>query len=93
VTSTDVVLGTYNAMNGFQYRVKVANSMENGRTNHTITVDVFKRYNWGNVAGGKHRDNVGPGSPISQNDLAQLHTDGYAQDFNIWGSYTYTMGG
>lgn len=56
-------------------------------------MDVLKRYNWGNVAGGKPRGNVGPRELINQNELAQLHTDGYAQDFNVWGSYSYTVGG
>jgi RHS repeat-associated protein len=75
------------ALNGFQYRVKTAND------NKTITVEVFKRYNWGNPAGGVPRGNVGKWEEINQNDLARLHTDGYAQDYNVWGSYTYSSGG
>ncbi|MFJ5772708.1 DNRLRE domain-containing protein [Streptomyces sp. NPDC093094] len=75
------------ALNGFQYRVKTAND------NKTITVEVFKRYNWGNPAGGAPRGNVGKWEEINQNDLARLHTDGYAQDYNVWGSYTYEIGG
>jgi RHS repeat-associated protein len=75
------------ALNGFQYRVQTSNN------NKTITVEVFKRYNWGNPAGGKPRDNVGYFHEVNQNDLARLHTDGYARDYNVWGSYTYSMGG
>ena len=30
---------------------------------------------------------------VNQNALAQLHTDGFAQDFNVWGSYSYAIGG
>ncbi len=75
------------AMDGFQYRVR------SGDSNNTITVEVFKRYNWGNVAGGEPKGNVGPGRMINQNELARLHADGYAQDFNVWGSYSYSAGG
>jgi hypothetical protein len=65
----------------------------NGRTTKTITVQIFKRYNWGNAAGGEPRGNVGPGGLISQNDLAQLNADGMARDYNVWGTYSYTLGG
>ena len=71
----------------FQYRVKSSSD------NETITVEVFKRYNWGNPVGGKPRDNVGLFEEVNQNALAQLHTDGFAQDFNVWGSYSYAIGG
>ncbi|MFF4573507.1 DNRLRE domain-containing protein [Streptomyces sp. NPDC001410] len=81
------IQGWWYALNGFQYRVKTTND------NKTITVEVFKRYNWGNPAGGKPRSNVGLFGEVNQNDLARLHTDGWAQDFNVWGSYTYTTGG
>ncbi|MBA2947606.1 golvesin C-terminal-like domain-containing protein [Streptomyces himalayensis] len=81
------VQGWWYALNGFQYRVK------SGGDNKTITVEIFKRYNWGNPTGGAPRGNVGLFEEINQNDLAQLHTDGYAQDFNVWGSYSYQLGG
>ena len=50
-------------------------------------------YNWGNPVGGKPRDNVGLFEEVNQNALAQLHTDGVAQDFNVWGSSSYAIGG
>ncbi|MFI2304514.1 DNRLRE domain-containing protein [Actinacidiphila glaucinigra] len=81
------VQGWWYALNGFQYRVKSSGD------NKTITVEVFKRYNWGNPVGGKPRDNVGLFKEVDQNALAQLHTDGFAQDFNVWGSYSYAIGG
>ncbi|MFF4826467.1 hypothetical protein [Streptomyces sp. NPDC001312] len=81
------VQGWWYAPNGFQYRVK------SGSGNKTITVEIFKRYNWGNPAGGAPRGNVGLFEEVDQNALAQLHTDGFAQDFNVWGSYSYPVGG
>ncbi|MER6354763.1 DNRLRE domain-containing protein [Streptomyces sp. NPDC001634] len=81
------------ALNGYQYDVSGTSTAVDGTTVETITVNVFKRYNWGNVAGGEPRGNVGPGHLIEQNDLAQLNADGMAQDYNVWGSYSYTLGG
>ena len=81
------------ALNGYQYRVQGSSSTTDGKTTTTVTVDVFKRYNWGNVAGGVPRGDVGPGQLIRQNDLAQIHADGLSQDFNVWGTYSYTIGG
>ncbi|SEN79714.1 hypothetical protein SAMN05216267_1010102 [Actinacidiphila rubida] len=52
-------------------------------------LDVFKRHNWGNVAGGEPRDHVGPGRLIPRKDLARLYTDGYAQDLDVRGSTTF----
>ena len=83
----DKVQDWWYALNNFQYRVQ---SSDGGKT---VTVDVFKRYNWGNIAGGRPRNNVGPGGLIPQNDLARLNTDGYAQDFNVWGTSSFATGG
>ncbi|WP_338703744.1 DNRLRE domain-containing protein [Streptomyces sp. Q6] len=81
------VMDWYYALNGFQWRVTTSNN------NKTVTVEVFKRYNFGNPAGGKPRGNVGYLHEVNQNDLARLNTDGYATDYNVWGSYTYSTGG
>ena len=81
------------ALNSYQYDVSGTSTTVDGTTVETVTVNIFKRYNWGNVAGGDPRDNVGPGKLIEQNDLAQLNADGLAQDYNVWGSYSYNVGG
>lgn len=78
----------YFALNGYQYRVYGSSAGGSER----VTVDVFKRYNWGNPVGGAHRGNLGPGGLISQNGIAQLNADGHAWDFNVWGAYTYETG-
>jgi hypothetical protein len=66
----------YYALNGFQYSVQ---AVDNG-TSTTVTVDVFKRYNWGNISGGEHRGNIA--GVIPQNSIAQLNTDGWPRSFS-----------
>jgi hypothetical protein len=98
--SSAKVLNWYYALNGYQYRVRGQQSEEGCtkadgcRTVETVTVDVFKRYNWGNPAGGVPRNNLtalGGLVNVSQNDLAGLNQDGEAHDLNVWGEYTYTQ--
>lgn len=59
----------------------------------SLTLDVYKRYNWGNPYGGKRNILRGPfGIPtINQNDLAGLNSAGLAQDFDVFGSNTFQL--
>ena len=65
------------------------------------TLDVFKAYHWGNPHGGVHRPDIcAPGGNaqynswlcVNQNDIAQLNADGWARDYNVWGTYNYPVG-
>jgi hypothetical protein len=88
-------LDWYYALHGYQYRVKVDSVTTSHGIQENVTVDMFKRYNWGNPAGGKPRKDLSfPGgfAKISQNDVARLNGDGRAADFNVWGESTYTVG-
>jgi hypothetical protein len=78
------VLNWWYALNGYQYRVR-------GTRTGAVTVDIYKRYNWGNVSGGKPRGNL-PYLGTPQNDLAHLNSVGLAQDFDVWGESNYTIG-
>lgn len=86
-------LDYYYALNEYQYRVYGYSS---GDAEH-VTVDLFKRYNWGNP-GGNPKDNrndltaLGGLVDIPQNQVAQLNADGKTWDYNVWGAYTFTMG-
>lgn len=83
----------YYALNGYQYRVRGNVVDDHGDLKGTVTVDIYKRYNWGNPAGGVHRGDVGKGPlKISQNDLAHLNTVGLARDFDVVGHETYRIG-
>ncbi|WP_432587772.1 hypothetical protein ABVG11_20920 [Streptomyces sp. HD1123-B1] len=83
----------YYALNGYQYRVRGDVVDDGGVLKGTVTVDIYKRYNWGNPAGGDHRNDVGKGPvKISQNDLAHLNTVGLARDFDVVGHETYKIG-
>ncbi|WP_435241127.1 hypothetical protein [Streptomyces cucumeris] len=83
----------YYALNGYQYRVRGNVVEDDGVLKGTVTVDIYKRYNWGNPAGGEHRNDVGKGPvKISQNDLAHLNTVGLARDFDVIGHETYRIG-
>ena len=93
--NTSATKGWWYSLNGYQYDVRGARSNIDGVESETVTVDVFKRYDWGNLAGGVPRGPVGgvrsegvPGVP--QNDIERLNLDGDAQDFNVWGQYSYT---
>jgi len=55
----------------------------------TVTVQVFKRYNFGNPNGGPPRGNIFGFMP--QNELASLNADAMAKDFNVWGTTTYQV--
>lgn len=81
------------ALNHYQYRVHGTVTLVGGHKTATVTVDLFKRYNYGNPVGGKHRDDLsyhGLGD-LPQNQVAQLNADGLAKDFNVWGSATYQV--
>ncbi|MFI6349558.1 hypothetical protein [Streptomyces sp. NPDC050560] len=92
----------FHTLNGYQYRVRGDTTAEGEKLTGEVTVDVYKRYNWGNPAGGKHRDDLGPegwmGSltsgvfDIKQNDLAHLHTTGMARDYDVIGHETFHIG-
>ncbi|MES4901262.1 MULTISPECIES: hypothetical protein [unclassified Streptomyces] len=83
----------YYALNGYQYRVRGNVVDDNGVLKGTVTVDIYKRYNFGNPAGGVHRGDVGKGPvKLSQNDLAHLNTVGLARDFDVVGHETYRIG-
>ncbi|HWL87901.1 MAG TPA: hypothetical protein VNO21_18985, partial [Polyangiaceae bacterium] len=73
------VLDWYYALNGYQYRVRGTPVEVDGVQYQKVTVDVFKRYNWGNPTGGGHRNDLkalGGLIDINQNDAAQLNADG-----------------
>ena len=78
-------LDWYYAMNHFQYRVFGQGS--------SYTVLVYKAYNFGGEGGGPGRADldIGPFA-LSQEDLANLHERGLAQDFEITGVYTSSIG-
>ncbi len=80
----------YYSMNGYEYRIVGTDfTMVDGQPVGQVRIDIYKRYNWGNPEGGKHRDDI---YGVSQNDLARLHETGLAQDFDITGSTTmYVM--
>ncbi len=81
------------ALNHYQYRVYGTVTVVNGHKTANVTVELFKRYNFGNPAGGKHRADLsihGLGD-LPQNQIAQLNADGLAKDFNVWGSTTYQV--
>lgn len=83
----------YYALNGYQYRVYGSHGQGGAEK---VTVDLFKRYNWGNPAGGDGRNDLkalGGLVDLPQNQVAQLNADGMAWDYNVWGTYTYTIGG
>ncbi|MEU9790551.1 hypothetical protein AB0E27_07950 [Streptomyces sparsogenes] len=83
----------YYALNGYQYRVRGDVVDDGGVLKGTVTVDIYKRYNWGNPAGGSDRSDIGKGPlKISQNDLAHLNTAGLARDFDVVGHETYRIG-
>ncbi|MFE2579624.1 RHS repeat-associated core domain-containing protein [Streptomyces sp. NPDC059378] len=84
----------YFALNGYQYRVRGDTVMKRGQITGTVTVDVYKRYNWGNIAGGKPRKDLGygPFRPLKQNDLAHLNSVGLARDFDVIGHQTFNIG-
>ncbi|MFI6347501.1 hypothetical protein [Streptomyces sp. NPDC050560] len=83
----------YYALNGYQYRVRGETVERHGKLTGEVTVDVYKRYNWGNPAGGKGRGDIGWG-PVSvrQNDMARLNTTGLAQDYDVIGHETLHVG-
>ncbi|MFJ1973907.1 hypothetical protein ACIO93_35260 [Streptomyces sp. NPDC087903] len=55
--------GYYFALNGYQYRVRQDTVMKRGQLTGTVTVDVYKRYNWRNIGGGLGATSVwGPSS-------------------------------
>ncbi|MFD5319636.1 RHS repeat-associated core domain-containing protein [Streptomyces sp. NPDC127098] len=84
----------YYALNGFQYRVQGAVEIRDGEPVGVIVVDVYKRYNWGNPAGGQPRNDVGVGpARVSQNELASYNTLGLAQDFDVMGRQVIEWGG
>ncbi|MFE1851402.1 RHS repeat-associated core domain-containing protein [Streptomyces sp. NPDC059489] len=84
----------YFALNGYQYRVRGDTVMKRGQLTGTVTVDVYKRYNWGNIGGGKPRGDlgVGPFKPLRQNDMAHLNSVGLAHDFDVVGHQTFNVG-
>jgi hypothetical protein len=76
------------ALNGFQYRVIGQTELVDGSLQGSMTVEVYKRYNFGNVGGGEPRNTLH--APLgmfslSQNDLAHLNTVGLAQDYDVVG--------
>jgi hypothetical protein len=83
------------AMNGYQYRVYG----HEDQGSEAVTVQLFKRYNWGNPAGGHVTNNLmfpqnkGYEVDIPQNTVASLNADDMAEDFNMWGSYSLTWPG
>jgi RHS repeat-associated protein len=76
----------YYALDTFQWRVS---GYSNTDGKWYITVDVFKRYNFGNPNGGL--PDAAVGGVIPANAVAQLNADGYARDFNVWGSLSITI--
>jgi hypothetical protein len=64
-----------------------------GRSVESVTVDVFKRYNWGNPAGGPPTSDLSALRGviyIRQNDLAALNTNNVAWNYNVWSPYSST---
>ncbi|MFE3198732.1 hypothetical protein [Embleya sp. NPDC059237] len=81
------LLDWYYTMNGYRYRIVGTDfKMVNGEPAGQVRVDIYKRYNWGNPEGGKHRGNI---EGVPQNDLARLNETGLAHDFDITGSMTF----
>lgn len=81
------------ALNHYQYRVRGTVTVVDGHKTANVTVELFKRYNFGNPAGGAPRADLsfhGLGD-LPQNQIAQLNADGLAKDFNVWGSTTYQV--
>ncbi|MEV0171099.1 DNRLRE domain-containing protein [Streptomyces sp. NPDC050803] len=81
----------YYALNSVQWRV-VGSS--DGRGNATYTVQMFKRYNFGNKEEHKN-DFVAAGGlvRVEQEGLAHLHAVGLAKDFNVVGSARFAVYG
>ncbi|WP_328912983.1 MULTISPECIES: RHS repeat-associated core domain-containing protein [unclassified Streptomyces] len=89
----------YYALNGYQYRVRGHLNSKGGTLHGSVTVNVYKRYNWGNPAGGTHRADVGAkiyghivGPKLVQNEMAHLNTVGLAQDFDVLGEAKFNVG-
>lgn len=90
------VLDWYYALDGYQYRVYGTVNTVSGRKVATVTVELFKRYNFGNPTGGTpHPDLTAIGGLIDlpQNNIALLNSDGLAKDFNVWGTTTFQVAG
>jgi hypothetical protein len=90
------VLDWYYALDGYQYRVHGTVTTVSGRKVATVTVELFKRYNFGNPNGGTpHPDVTAAGGVIDlpQNNIALLNSDGLAKDFNVWGTTTFQVAG
>jgi hypothetical protein len=86
--ATAAILNWHYALSSYQYRLVV--EPDDKRKAMTITVDIFKRYNWGNPNGGPARPDIRIlWINLRQNNIARLHSDGFAYDFNVWGRATY----
>jgi hypothetical protein len=86
----------YYALNGYRFRVYGIPADVDGRAVESVTVDVFKRYNWGNPTGGPPTSDLsalGGAIYIRQNDMAALNTNNLAWDYNVWGSYSFSYYG
>jgi hypothetical protein len=81
--------GWYYAFNGYEYRISGSSEIVNGVPVGQITLDVYKRYNWGNALPGENRGDIDMKfATVPQNDIAGLHASGLAQDFDVVGSST-----
>lgn len=83
-----------------QYRAQGKFSADgSGALHGTVTVDVNKRYNWGDSAGRKHRGDLGQkvhghiiGLKLVQNEMTHLNTVGMAHDFDVMGRAAFSVG-
>lgn len=90
------VLDWYYALDGYQYRVHGTVSTVSGRKVAAVTVELFKRYNFGNPTGGTPHPDITAARGIidvPQNNAALLNANGLAKDFNIWGTTTFQVTG
>jgi RHS repeat-associated protein len=81
----------YYALNSVQWRVK---GTSDGRGNTTYTVQMFKRYNFGNAEEHKSDFVAAHGLVrVKQEGLAHLNAVGLAQDYNVVGSANFASYG
>ena len=84
------------ALNSFQYRVYGDGVTVDGQPHGTMTIEIYKRYNFGNISRGQQRSVLHAKVPglgvtafsFSQNDLAHLNTVGLTQNYDVVGVAT-----